>query len=116
MSDVIIEVQNLSKLYELGTIGTKTLRESLERHWYRLRGKEHQLHKIGAKRQMIGPDHPQAGPRPNTMWALKDVSFEVKQGEVLGIIGRNGSGKSTLLKILTRITELGCPRIDGHSI
>jgi lipopolysaccharide transport system ATP-binding protein len=105
VSSPIIEVEHLSKLYELGTIGGRTLRESVERGWYRIRGKEHLLHKVGDKQQMIGPDHPQAGPRPNTMWALKDVSFTVNEGEVLGVIGRNGAGKSTLLKLLTRITE-----------
>lgn len=105
MPEPIIVVEHLSKLYQLGVIGTRTLQDSLQRQWYRIRGKEHLLHNIGVKHQMIGPDHPQAGPRPNTMWALKDVSFEVKQGEVLGIIGRNGAGKSTILKILTRITE-----------
>lgn len=105
MSKPIIEVENLSKLYRLGLIGATELRESLGRWWYKIRGKEELAHKISVKHLMIAPDDPQAGPESNTIWALKDVSFSVQQGEILGIIGRNGAGKSTLLKILSRITE-----------
>src|SRR5437762_1297515 len=84
MSDVAIRAENLGKRYKLGKRQRyKTLRESLTAAFRpRANGEE------GA-----------------TLWALKNVSFEVKQGEVIGIIGRNGAGKSTLLKILSRITE-----------
>jgi lipopolysaccharide transport system ATP-binding protein len=96
MSETVISVENLSKAYQLGQIGTGTLTNDLKVWWAKRRGKPNPLLKIGAA------DH---GNRDGeTIWALKDISFEVQQGEVLGIIGRNGAGKSTLLKILSRIT------------
>ncbi len=88
MSDLAIQVENISKKYALGAIGSGTLRETLAHGWDRLRGRNG--HANGAEKEF---------------WALQDINFEVKQGEVVGIIGKNGAGKSTLLKVLSRITE-----------
>jgi lipopolysaccharide transport system ATP-binding protein len=105
MSDVVIKVENLGKLYRLGEIGTGTLSHDLNRVWARLRGKEDPFAKIGEVN-----DRTRKGDS-DFVWSLKDVSFDVKQGEVLGLIGRNGAGKSTLLKVLSKVTAPTTGRI-----
>ncbi|GER80052.1 MAG: ABC transporter ATP-binding protein [Anaerolineales bacterium] len=104
----VISVENLSKIYRLGLIGTGTITTDFNVWWAKMRGKPNPLLKIGEK------DH---GNRDGEeLWALRDVSFKVEQGEVLGIIGRNGAGKSTLLKILSRTTAptSGKIRVKGR--
>jgi len=104
MSETVISVENLSKEYRLGVIGSNTLRDDVARWWANLRGHPDPTRKIGQATQRSNVQAFERSNAPDTLWALKDVSFEVKQGEVVGIIGRNGAGKSALLKILSRIT------------
>lgn len=110
MSNIAIKVENLSKAYQLGEIGTGTISRDLERWWAKMRGKEDPFLRIGEtnQRNIKG--------KSDMVWSLKDLNFEIDQGDAIGIIGRNGAGKSTLLKILSRITSptTGSAKVKGR--
>jgi len=105
MSDTVIKVENLSKQYRIGSAkeGYRTFRETL------VDAAKAPFQKISS---LINPKSAFRSPQSETIWALKDVSFEVKRGEVVGIIGRNGAGKSTLLKVVSKITEPTKGRVE----
>lgn len=99
MNNTVIEFNHIGKQYTLGSIGTGTLSQDLNRWWAKIRGKEDPFLKIGEVN-----DRTQKGDS-RFVWALQDINFKVEQGDVVGIVGNNGAGKSTLLKILSRVTS-----------
>ncbi len=110
MGEIVIKVESLGKQYRLGQVGTGTISHDINRWWLRMRGKEDPYLKIGEAN-----DRSKKG-ESDLVWALQNINFEVKEGEVLGIIGKNGAGKSTLLKILSRVAgpTVGSIKVKGR--
>ena len=106
----VIQIENVSKQYRLGDIGTGSLNHDLNRFWHRIRGKDDPYLKIGETNDRTSKGESEY------VWSLRDVSFDIQQGDAVGIIGRNGAGKSTLLKILSRVTAptTGSIKVKGR--
>ena len=107
---IAIKTENLSKLYRLGVVSSKTISQDFNRFLARISGKEDPYLKIGAVNNRI------SNSGNSFVWALKDINIEINKGDIVGIIGKNGAGKSTLLKILSRVTSPteGVVRVKGR--
>ena len=108
MSNIVIQINNISKKYRLGAVGCHTFSQELQSWWAKKLGKEDPNSKIG--------DDFTKSSDEEWFWALQDVSLTIEQGDIVGIIGSNGAGKSTLLKIMSRITAptKGSIKINGR--
>jgi lipopolysaccharide transport system ATP-binding protein len=110
MSQIVLKAENISKQYRLGQLGTGTISHDLNRFIAKIRGKEDPYLKVGDTndRTIIGSS--------DYVWSLKDINFQLSEGEVLGVIGKNGAGKSTLLKILSQVTTptIGQVKVKGR--
>ncbi|WP_187478403.1 ABC transporter ATP-binding protein [Amniculibacterium sp. G2-70] len=94
-----LKAENISKQYRLGQVGTGTISHDLNRFWAQIRGKEDPYLKIGEANDRTSKGNSEY------VWSLRDINFEIEQGDAVGIIGRNGAGKSTLLKLLSKVTK-----------
>ena len=106
MSELVIQAENVSKLYQLGTIGSGSFRRDMQYWWQsKILKKESPFFQLAGEGEQGGGK--------DFLWALRNVNFEIKEGESWGIIGRNGAGKSTFLKILSRIIKPTSGTVKG---